>query len=137
MSIVDRARELRATIENLAEDHLEDSDALENIELFPSWSGDSVEYTPEVRVRYEGQLYKCIGSTSHISQPSWNPVDATSIWVRVDDPSIEFPEWVRPTGSEDGYEYGRKVSHNGKHWISNYNGVNVWEPGVFGWDEVG
>ena len=136
MSVIEeRARALRATIESLAEDHLEDSDALENIELFPLWSGESVEYSPGIRVRYEGQLYKCIGSTSHISQPSWNPVDATSIWVRVDDPSIEFPEWVQPLGSEDAYAYGAKVSHNEKHWISNTPN-NIWEPGVYGWDEV-
>ena len=28
-----------------------------------------------------------------------------------------------------------KVSHNGKHWISNADG-NVWEPGVYGWTEA-
>lgn len=133
--IVERARELRTVIENLAEGHLDDSQALENAELFPLWSGDSVEYNPDFRVRYEGQLYKCIGSTSHISQPSWNPVDATSLWVRVDDPSIEWPEWVQPLGSEDAYAYGAKVSYDNKHWISTAEN-NVWVPGTYGWDEV-
>lgn len=133
--IVNRARALRPVIEQLAEAHLDDTQALENTELFPSWSGDSVEYELGFRVRYEGQLYKCIGSSSHISQPSWNPADATSIWVRVDDPSIEFPEWVQPLGSEDAYRIGAKVSHNNKHWISTID-FNVYEPGVYGWNEV-
>ena len=133
--IVNRARALRPVIEELAEEHLDDAKAFENTELFPSWSGDSVEYKPGFRVRYEGQLYKCIGNASHISQPSWNPADATSLWVRVDDPSIEWPEWVQPLGSEDAYSEGAKVSHNDKHWISKTPN-NIWEPGVYGWDEV-
>jgi hypothetical protein len=29
---------------------------------------------------------------------------------------------------------GAKVSHNGKHWISDVDN-NVWEPGVYGWSE--
>jgi hypothetical protein len=28
-----------------------------------------------------------------------------------------------------------KVSHNDKHWVSDYDN-NVWEPGVFGWTEA-
>lgn len=91
--IVERARALRPVIEKLAEDHLDDTQALENTELFPTWSGDSVEYELGFRVRYEGQLYKCIGSENHISQPSWDPANAHSLWMKIDDPNIEWPEW--------------------------------------------
>ena len=38
-SIVEKAKELRATIETLAQ-NLDDESALENIELFPIWSPD-------------------------------------------------------------------------------------------------
>ena len=38
-------------------------------------------------------------------------------------------------GSTDAYPMGAKVSHNGKHWVSDYD-ANIWEPGVFGWHEV-
>lgn len=33
------------------------------------------------------------------------------------------------------YPKGAKVSHNSKHWISTAEN-NVWEPGVYGWEEV-
>jgi len=47
----------------------------------------------------------------------------------------EWPEWIQPTGAHDAYNIGDKVSHNSKHWINTIN-ANVYEPGVYGWDEV-
>ena len=41
----------------------------------------------------------------------------------------------QPTGAQDAYAKGAKVSHNGKHWISDVDN-NVWEPGVYGWSEA-
>ena len=121
---------------------LDDEAALEVPDLFLPWSGAGVQYygpddpsgNPQSRVHYNATLYK--GITTHGSQEAWNPVDAASIWARMDNPAEEWPEWVQPLGSQDAYAYGAKVSHNDKHWISNYDGANVWEPGVYGWDEV-
>ena len=42
--------------------------------------------------------------------------------------------WVQPQGSADAYMKGDKVSHNGKHWVSDIDN-NVWEAGVYGWEE--
>lgn len=111
---------------------LSDTDAIEAVELFPKWSDDS-EYSVDDRVRYGDTLYKCL--TAHQSQESWSPDVSPSLWVRVDDPSAEFPEWIQPTGATDAYMKGDKVSHNEKHWVSDYDN-NTWEPGVFGWSEV-
>ena len=94
-------------------------------DLYPAWSGDGIEYAVGDRVLYGEQLYKCL--TAHTSQSAWTPSDAPSLWVRIDDPAIEWPEWVQPVGSADAYPQGAKVSHNGKHWISLIDG-NVWEP---------
>ena len=110
---------------------LTDTDALSAAELFPHWD-DSKEYAVGDRVSYDGTLYKCL--TAHTAQPSWTPSDSPSLWVRVDDPAIEFPDWVQPAGATDAYAKGAKVSHNGKHWISTVDG-NVWEPPTM-WDEV-
>lgn len=131
MSLVDRARELRATIELLAAS-MDDEYALNNTELFPLWSAE-VDYIVDSRVRYGGTLYKCLNS--HTSQITWTSPDSPSLWVRVDDPGEEWPEWIQPLGSTDAYLLGAKVSHNGKHWISSYDN-NVWEPGVYGWTEA-
>lgn len=111
---------------------LSDTDALEAVELFAVWASDT-DYAVGDRVSYDGTLYKCL--TAHTSQSTWTPPDSPSLWVRVDDPSIEWPEWIQPVGSTDAYAKGAKVSHLGKHWISDVDG-NVWEPGVYGWTEV-
>ena len=110
---------------------LSDSDALEAVELFAVWASDT-DYAVGDRVSYDGTLYKCL--TAHTSQSTWTPPDSPSLWVRVDDPSIEWPEWVQPVGSTDAYAKGAKVSHNGKHWISDVDG-NVWEPPTM-WTEA-
>ena len=125
------AHTLRKLIEKAAAT-LKDTDALEGIELFPKWS-DDYEYSVNDRVRYNDLLYKCL--QAHTSQSTWTPPDSPSLWVRVDDPSHEFPEWVQPTGATDAYAKGAKVSHNERHWISEID-ANVYEPGVYGWYEV-
>lgn len=127
----EHARQLRRLIEK-ASTSLTDEEALGGIELFPLWKEDG-SYSVGDRVRYEDTLYKCL--TTHDAQSSWTPADSPSLWVSVDDPAIEFPEWIQPLGSTDSYSLGAKVSHNGKHWVSDYDN-NIWEPGVFGWTEI-
>ena len=131
MSVQDRARELRPLIEK-AVISLSDIDALEAVELFPHWN-ETKEYAIDDRVSYEGTLYKCL--TAHQAQSSWTPADAPSLWVRVDNPAEEWPEWIQPIAATSAYSLGAKVSHNEKHWVSDYD-ANVWEPGVYGWTEV-
>ena len=124
---------LKELIQQLSK-NLSDSEALEGIELFPSWKTDT-DYILDNRVKYNGELYKMIQPTHH-SQDDWTPDVAVSVWVKIDDPSIEWPEWKQPTGAHDAYKNGAKVSHNGKHWINTYGDGNSWEPGVYGWDLV-
>lgn len=129
--IVTRARELRKIIEQLAQ-NLEDSESLKNIQLFPEWKTD-IDYEVNNKIRYENILYKCL--ISHTSQSTWIPSASPSLWVRIDNPTEEWPEWIQPLGSTDAYPEGAKVSHNEKHWISNINN-NVWEPGIYGWNQI-
>lgn len=129
MITIAKARQLRKIIERLAET-LPDTEALENGELFPVWK--LKEYVTGERVRYNDILYKCL--QNHTAQSDWTPDTAVSLWVRIDDPSVEWPEWVQPQGATDAYPLGAKVSHLEKHWVSEYDN-NVWEPSVFGWRE--
>ena len=123
------ARKLRAYIEKAAIS-LSDEDALEAVELYPVWKTNTA-YSVDERIRYGQTLYRCV--QSHTSQADWTPDITPNLWTEV---SIEeWPEWVQPTGAQDAYRIGDKVSHNGKHWICNSD-YNIYEPGVFGWDEV-
>ena len=124
------ARSFRAFIETMAKD-IDDETAIEHPEAFPLWK-EGISYVKDDRVRYGETLYKVL--QAHTSQADWTPDVAVSLFVRVDDPSIEYPEWIQPTGAQDAYALGAKVSHNDKHWISTVDS-NVWEPGVYGWSE--
>lgn len=130
MITIEKAKALRKKIESMSAE-LTDADALDVPELFPKWT--IKEYAVGDRVRYEDTLYKCL--QAHTAQADWTPDTAVSLWVRVDDPHIEYPDWVQPTGAQDAYMKGDKVTHNEKHWISDIDN-NVWEPGVYGWTEV-
>ena len=127
----EHAHRLRALIEQTAV-NLTDTEALSGVELFPVWN-ESASYQTGDRVRYEGTLYRCL--QDHTAQADWKPSEAVSLWVRIDDPSIEYPEWIQPVGAADAYPLGAKVTYENKHWVSNVDN-NVWEPGVYGWDEV-
>lgn len=125
-----KARRLRALIEALA-DFLEDEEALEGVELFPQWDGETV-YEAGQRVRYEGILYRCL--QSHTAQAGWTPTAAPSLWARVliEDPNT-VPEWVQPD-STNPYMKGDRVKHNGRMWVSVLDN-NTWVPGEYGWEE--
>lgn len=120
---------LRKMIEKSAT-YLSDNDALEAVELYPMWE-ENTAYTVDERIRYEDILYRCV--QTHTSQTGWEPPNVPALWTVVS--LDEWPEWVQPTGAQDAYSKGDKVSHNEKHWVSEYNS-NAWEPGVFGWEEV-
>lgn len=128
-SIIEKARYLRAKIESLAET-LTDEEGLQYIPLFKNWDPEAT-YAVDDRVKYADLLYKCV--QAHTAQADWSPDLTPALWTRV---SVEeFPEWIQPTGVQDAYMTGDKVSHNEKHWVSTADN-NVWEPGVYGWEEI-
>lgn len=131
MDILEQAKKLRRLIESMAV-NLDDETALDNIDVFPNWKV-GVNYEVGDRIRYEEVLYKCL--QAHLSQEDWTPDVAVSLFVRVDNPQEEWPEWKQPQGAHDAYNTGDKCSHLGKHWISTMD-ANVFEPSVYGWDEV-
>lgn len=101
-----------------------------NVDWYKQWVvGENL--TVGVRRAYEGLLYEVI--QAHTTQAEWTPPSVPALFKRVW--TEEYPEWVQPTGAHDAYAKGAKVTHNGKKWISIAD-ANVWEPGVYGWDEV-
>lgn len=111
---------------------LDDSDALDGVELFPVWQIGTA-YTPAERVRYGGKLYRC--EQAHTSQTGWEPPNVPALWTEVAKPG-EIPVWKQPTGAQDAYNTGDKVRYpdeNGAVYVSLIDN-NVWEPGVYGWE---
>lgn len=100
-------------------------------QIYPEWA-IGVSYKVGDRVRYDGKLYRCV--QAHDSIEDYEPPSTPALWVRTA-PEGEIPEWMQPTGAHDAYNTGDKVTHNGKTWESTMD-ANVYEPGVYGWDEV-
>ena len=82
-------------------------------------------------VCYGDALYKVI--IPHTAQADWTPSEAAPLFTKVS--IAEYPDWVQPTGAHDAYNKGDKVAYDGKHWVSTAD-ANVWQPGVYGWEEV-
>ena len=109
-----------------------DTQAVGAPDVYPTWK-ENVEYVIDDRVLYNDTLYKVV--ITHTSQDSWTPDAAPSLFAKVLIPDeTVIPEWVQPD-STNPYMAGNKVTHNGKNWVSTIDN-NIWEPGVYGWDEI-
>lgn len=117
---------------NQAAETLTDDDAAHAPMLFERWQTDTA-YEIGKRVCYNDKLYKVL--QAHTSHEAYPPDITVSLYaeILIPDPSV-IPEWVQPQ-STNPYMMGDKVRHNGKVWVSTID-YNVYEPGVYGWDEV-
>lgn len=106
--------------------------ATEHLNLFAEWKSQ-IPYSVNMLRKYNNILYKCI--QSHTSQDDWTPDVAVSLWKKAGDPLAEYPDWSQPVGAQDAYMTGDKVNHKNKNWISIIDN-NVWEPSIYGWDEI-
>ncbi|WP_418664322.1 carbohydrate-binding protein [Anaerotruncus massiliensis (ex Liu et al. 2021)] len=129
---LEAAKVLRAAMDAAAA-ALTDEQALKAAALYPLWDGGA-QYDAGERVRFGGALYKCV--QAHAAQPDWTPTAAPSLWAKVlvSDTGEALP-WEQPE-STNPYMKGDKVTHGGKTWVSTIDN-NVWEPGVYGWEETG
>ena len=132
-NLIDLAIKLRPYIEKAAA-NLDDTDALEAVQLFPKWE-PNIQYEKDDRVRYENALYRCL--QPHNSQESWIPTAAASLWAKVliPDPEV-IPDWEQPD-STNPYQIGDKVRFEGKIY-ENLISNNVWSPAAYpaSWREV-
>ena len=132
MSIIEKAREFRAQFVKMR-GMVSDEDALQVQDLYPVWRAEA-EYKTGERVLYNEMLYKVL--QDHVSQETWVPTDAPSLFAQVLIPDEDvIPEWIQPD-STNAYMIGDKVTYNGKTWVSTVDN-NVWAPGTANtWDEV-
>lgn len=113
---------------------LSDEDALNVAALFPTFVskiGETVLVGE--RLWYDSDLYKVL--QQHTVQENWKPNELPALYQKI---SVEeWPEWVRPTGSEDAYNTGDKVTYEGHKYISTMD-ANIWSPVEYpaGWNQV-
>lgn len=106
--------------------------------LYPEWSPNGVQYFKDKRpnrVIFEDKFYKV--EQDHTSQEEWKPDAASSLYVEINDPNVEYPEWKQPSHAENAYNIGDKVTYNGKKYKSLIN-ANTWSPDDYpaGWEEI-
>lgn len=113
------------------DDTLPDETRTALIGAFRVWRvGEQVEI--DMYRRFNTKLYRCI--QAHTTQSDWTPPQVPALWSETFAPGTIGP-WVQPTGAHDAYALGAQVTHNGSTWTSTVDD-NVWEPGVFGWEQT-
>lgn len=127
----EQAEQLRKLLENQTA-NMADEQILKYPDFVEKWEAGKT-YAVGKRLEYNGTIYKVL--QAHTSQETWTPTDAPSLFAKVLIPNADtIPEWEQPD-STNPYAKGDKVTHNGKTWQSTTDN-NVWEPGVYGWEEV-
>ena len=114
-------------------DELSDEDALSIAALYDTWASQiGKAVAAGKRLWYDGKLYKTV--QGHTVQEDWTPDKTPALFTEVS--IVEWPEWVQPTGAQDAYNTGDKVTFNGRHYVSLIDG-NTWSPEIYpaGWDE--
>ena len=115
-----------------------DADAYKMRYLYDEFDPNGHAYKSGDRFLYEDRFYKVL--QDHTSQADWTPDTASSLYVEIPDPSIEWPEWKQPTGAQDAYYKGDKVIFEGAKYICIApEGVAVvWDPVTYPayWQEV-
>lgn len=132
-----------------AQESTTNDDIVKYKNLYPLWEDfeDGFSFPLELKVNYiddqlEIRLFKCI--QSHNKQSNFNPVVTPALWSEIIIGNGGIEVWTQPIGGDGKYPYidpltGNPyiVTHNGFTWQNNHQGgLNVWEPGVFGWVQV-
>ena len=113
----------------------DDAEALQVKMLYKQWD-KQIDKPLEVGeyIQYQDVLYKVL--QAHTVQEAWTPTNTPSLFAKVlIDPTGEtILDWEQPD-STNPYMKGDKVIHNGKTYVCTIDN-NVWEPGVYGWEEI-
>lgn len=108
MTLIELARKLRPYIEKAAIS-LSDADALEAVQLFPTWH-ENIEVAVGDRYREDGILYRC--RQGHTTQASWKPSLTPALW------EVIVLDHEGTQSDPIPYEVGMEI-FNGKYYTQN------------------
>lgn len=100
----------------------------------PTWTkGLAVKVNDVYFYAVDKNLYQCV--QTHTTQSDWIPPTCKALWKRFYEPDGSMWPWTQPTGAQDAYPIGSKVTYGGYTWQNTIN-ANVWIPGVAGWTNL-
>lgn len=145
--------DINSLTENLILQSAQQATTNEEIEqyknVYPLWEDfpDGHTFTVDFKINYIDsnyvvRLFKCI--QQHNKESQFTPDIIPALWSEIifGDNGIEV--WTQPIGGDGKYPYidpltgnPYRVTHNGFTWENNFtSGLNIWEPGVFGWTQI-
>lgn len=110
--------------------------------LYPDFDPNGHKYKQNDRFLWSenNKFYKVRQDHTSQDSPDRMPDVASSLYVEISDPSVEWPEWKQPTGAHDAYYKGDRVTFEGAKYICIApEGVAVvWDPVTYPayWQEV-
>lgn len=128
-AIVDAVKRMLAK----STEDLSDEDALAVAALYPTWiSKEGEQVNVGDRYWYDSKLWKVV--QAHTVQLDWTPDVSAALFTEVT--IDEWPAWRQPTGAQDAYMAGDKVTFDWKHYVSLID-YNTYSPAVYpaGWEE--
>jgi len=101
--------------------------------VYPAFTAGTAYQIGDI-VQYTGKLYKVV--QAHTSQADWTPESTPALFTPAIPVGTVAP-WVQPTGAQDAYKIGDRVTFEGKTYESTID-ANVWSPTAYpaGWTEV-
>ena len=138
MDKVYKAKQLRRALQMFLESLTDESKMMEVADIYPKYKVNIAYKIGDVfsfgtNVDGETQLYQVL--QAHTSAEQWKPNEATSLYKAIGIESDGTRVWTQPVGATDAYALNDVVTHKGKRWKSTVE-ANVWEPGVYGWEEI-
>ena len=138
MDKVYKAKQLRRALQMFLESLTDESKMMEVADIYPKYKVNIAYKIGDVfsfgtNADGETQLYQVL--QAHTSAEQWKPNEATSLYKAIGIESDGTRVWTQPVGATDAYALNDVVTHKGKRWKSIVN-ANVWEPGVYGWEEI-
>ena len=132
------AKQMHRAFQLLAQSlQLPDTNAMEIADLYEEYAVGKT-YPVGYIFKYGGnadgetQLYSVL--QEHTAQAEWKPDETPSLYKAIGFTDAGVPVWTQPLGAQDAYQTGDVVAHKGLIWESIVDN-NVWEPGVYGWEQ--
>lgn len=139
MNRVEKARQLRRAIQLFLQTLTDESQMMEAAAVYPAYAVNRRYPAGEIfsfgeNADGEPQLYRVI--QAHVSQADWNPAALPALYEKLGFSPSGLPLWTQPLSAADAYQAGDMAWHQARKWVSQADN-NVWEPGVYGWEEAG